>query len=136
MLSILFLKGGILIFSEATGSVIKLTINGVFRTTEQLENTLPITLNIFLIPLLSAIITGLFKNRSIQLFLSKILIALILLFIILLAFYSFSIINKYDASLTPGFKMMIPVIQLILAFLAYRGIKKDDDLVKSYDRLR
>jgi len=30
----------------------------------------------------------------------------------------------------------VPVIQLILVALAYRGIKKDDDLVKSYDRLR
>jgi hypothetical protein len=30
----------------------------------------------------------------------------------------------------------MPVIQLILSILAFRGIKKDDQLVKSYDRLR
>ena len=33
-------------------------------------------------------------------------------------------------------RIVIPVVNLILLLLASRGIKKDDDLVKSYDRLR
>jgi hypothetical protein len=32
--------------------------------------------------------------------------------------------------------MALPFLQLIFSILAYRGIKKDDQLVKSYDRLR
>ena len=32
--------------------------------------------------------------------------------------------------------IVFPVISAILSFLAYRAIKKDDELVKSYDRLR
>ncbi len=35
-----------------------------------------------------------------------------------------------------NFRIVIPVVNLILLLLASRGIKKDDDLVKSYDRLR
>lgn len=34
------------------------------------------------------------------------------------------------------FPMIIPVVNIILLVLARRGIKKDDDLVKSADRLR
>ncbi len=136
LLSFLFLKGGILNFSEATGSVIKLTITGIFRNTELLVKTLPVTILSILIPLLASIIIFLYKKRGLQLLLVKVLMLLILVFILLLAFYSYSIAEKFNASLTPGVIMAIPLIQLILAFLAYRGIKKDEDLVKSYDRLR
>lgn len=136
VLSILFLTGGIIDFSDEAGSVIKFTFNGISGASELLEKTLPITFLIILIPLLSAIIIFLFKNRRVQLMLGKVLIALILAFIITLAVYSYLVTERYNADITPGFKMAIPVIQLILAYLAYRGIKKDDDLVKSYDRLR
>ena len=32
--------------------------------------------------------------------------------------------------------MVIPAVAIVLSFLAIRGIKKDEKLVKSYDRLR
>jgi hypothetical protein len=35
-----------------------------------------------------------------------------------------------------GLGMYLPVIALAFTFLANRGIKKDEDLVKSVDRLR
>jgi len=65
-----------------------------------------------------------------------VLITLIILFIIAIAAYSVIISGKYDASVNPVFNTSIPLMQFALAVLAYRGIKKDDDLVKSYDRLR
>ncbi len=34
------------------------------------------------------------------------------------------------------FPMIFPIVNIILLVLAHRGIKKDDDLVKSADRLR
>ena len=66
----------------------------------------------------------------------RILILLVIAFIIASVLYSYIILTKYNAEIIPGFKMVIPVIQLILSILAYRGIRKDDALVKSYDRLR
>jgi hypothetical protein len=47
-----------------------------------------------------------------------------------------SIVTKFDAEIIPGFKMILPVLILITSILALRGIRKDDRLVKSYDRLR
>jgi hypothetical protein len=35
-----------------------------------------------------------------------------------------------------SFTAFLPVLAMILSFLAFRNIKKDDDLVKSIDRLR
>ncbi len=136
LLSFLFLKNEILAFSDETGSVIKFTINGLSGVPEPLVKTLPATILIVLIPVLSALIIFLFKNRSLQLILCKMLLSLISVLIIALVIYSCTIIGKYNAELVPGFKMGLPVIQLIFGYLAYRGIKKDDDLVKSYDRLR
>jgi hypothetical protein len=56
--------------------------------------------------------------------------------IIISIYYSYSVINRFDTKIIPGFKMVLPVLVFLFTLLAYRGIKKDDRLVKSYDRLR
>jgi len=136
LLSFLFLKGGIVNFSAPADSVIKVTFSGIFRATELLERNLLIPIFIIIVPVFSAVIIFLFKKRGVQLTLVKILMALISVFIFALGYYTYLVITRYNASITPGIKMVIPVIQLFLTYLAYRGIKKDDDLVRSYDRLR
>jgi hypothetical protein len=97
---------------------------------------MPITILIPVIAALSFSIIFFFKNRSLQLLLSKILIALITILILVSGYYSYIIISQMDGAIVPGIKMVLPVIMLILSVLAFRGIKKDDQLVKSYDRLR
>jgi uncharacterized membrane protein YidH (DUF202 family) len=57
-------------------------------------------------------------------------------FVIASIHVSFNIVSKFEARIIPGFKMILPILILIISILAYRGIKKDDQLVKSYDRLR
>jgi hypothetical protein len=42
----------------------------------------------------------------------------------------------YAADVEWGFRMFIPLLVLILGTLALKGIKKDENLVRSYDRLR
>jgi hypothetical protein len=141
LLSIVFLWGDIINYSEVADSAIKLTFSTISRETEMqssvmVQRVLPLSILIILIPLLSMFTIFIYKRRTIQLVLAKILVALISLYIIALAGYSFFIINNYEAEIILGFKMLIPLVQLICSYLAYRGIKKDDDLVKSYDRLR
>jgi len=141
ILSVVFFGGGIINFSEPTGTAIKVTLRGIMQeeglqSSAVIQNVLPLTILIILIPVLSMVTIFIFNKRAKQLILSKILLALISVFIIALAIYSYFILNKYDAELTLGYKMIIPVMQLFLSYLAYRGIRKDDDLVKSYDRLR
>jgi hypothetical protein len=141
VLSLLFLKGGILSFINEAGESIKLVYGGILKTagnnaTELIDNSLVLQVLIIIIPVLALVTIFLFKKRTIQILLSGILIALISFFIIVCGFYGYQIITKYNGELVPGVKMVLPLIMLILAILAFRGIKKDDQLVKSYDRLR
>jgi len=141
LLSLLFLKGSFLSFIEKSGSVIKVTFNGIIRDTggqgfEQIEKLLPVSSLIILIPVLSLLTIFFFKKRKIQLWLALSVIILIVGFIFVLIYYSWIVITEYNAEIVPGFKMVIPVLMLIFSVLAYRGIRKDDRLVRSYDRLR
>jgi hypothetical protein len=141
LVSILFLKGPFLTFFDKSGSEIKLTFSGIFKfavnaDTFKMGESWPLLVMVVLIPLLSLVIIFFYKNRSFQLLLSGILILLVSVFIGVSLVYTYTIISQNDAAFSSWYKLIIPAIQLMLSFLAYRGIKKDDNLVKSYDRLR
>ena len=141
LLSLLFLKGSFLSFIDKSGSVIKLTFKGIAKVAggqgqELIEKLLPVSALIILVPVFSLITIFIFKNRKIQLWLASSVIILNIIFIIVSIYYSWLVITEYDADIVPGFKMVIPLLMLVFAVLAYRGIRKDDNLVKSYDRLR
>ncbi len=141
LLSSLLIPGSFLNFTEKTGSVIRVSFNEVVRdnagkATELLEKLMPLSVLIVLIPVISLATIFFFKKRKFQLQLSRLLIFLAGILVIAYIHVSFRIVSKFDAGLIPGFKMILPVLILILSILAYRGIRKDDQLVKSYDRLR
>lgn len=141
LISLLLFKGNFLVFTENTGFVINVTFNGIFRDTNgqgivMIERLLPLSVLIVLIPVLSLVTIFFFKKRVIQLWLSKVLIGLLSMFILVSCFYIYLIVSKYSGQIIPGIKMVIPLVLLILSILAFRGIRKDDELVKSYDRLR
>ncbi len=89
-----------------------------------------------LILILSVTALFLFKKRKIQLKLAGVIILLIIVFIGLMLYHLFWVAGKYQADLVPGYKMFIPLLILVFGILAYRGIKRDENLVRSYDRLR
>lgn len=72
-----------------------------------------------------------FTNRVLQYKLSNILM---LLNIILLA--SFFLLNFYDGAVSFSFGAFLPVLGIAFAFLAAHFIKKDEQLVRSADRIR
>jgi peptidoglycan/LPS O-acetylase OafA/YrhL len=141
LLSLLFLKGSFLNFIDKSGSVIKVTFKGIIgdkggEGVELIEKLLPLSAFMILIPALSLVTILLFKNRKIQLWFSLSLIIIVVGLIIISILYSSIVITQYDANIIPGFKIIIPVMLLVFALLAYRGIRKDDRLIKSFDRLR
>jgi len=141
LISLLLLKGNLIIFSDKTGQSIKVAFNGVFSNNAGqgvvlIEKLIPLSGLIILIPIISVATLLIFKYRKIQLRLSLFLIVLSTFLLIAFLHISLRLISKFDASIVPGFKMILPLIILILSILTYRGIKKDDNLVKSYDRLR
>jgi hypothetical protein len=91
--------------------------------------TLTFSVLTILIPILSLIIIFLYSKRKIQITLTKLLRALIIIFSCV-SCYIIYLFGSWD------YKNVIPVFQLLFAVLAYLSIKRDDNLVKSYDRLR
>jgi len=80
----------------------------------------------------SLICIFLFKNRKLQMNVNFGIIILCIILTGLAAYFSFG--TGVAASF--GIGLFIPIIAITFCFLAYRGIKSDDDLVKSSNRLR
>ncbi len=140
-LSGFLVNGSVLNFVSKTGTEIKVTFIEVIKSTggqgiEVIEKLLPFGILILSIPVISLITIFLYKNRKIQLRLTLVLIILTATLLVAYFHISLSVIGKFEAQFVPGFKMVLPVLMLIFSILAYRGIRKDDQLVKSYDRLR
>jgi hypothetical protein len=140
-ISILFHKGSIINFTRAQDSRFRIAFNGIFTnagTQEQilLEKLPYLEAIIILIPVLSLITIFLYKKRKIQLWFALSVVILSALLIIVLAYNSFIIIKNYDAQIGPVLKMIFPFLILAFAILAYMGIKKDDRIVRSYERMR
>lgn len=136
----LFLKGNILKFSGGNDSTFLLNIRGIYEVTSDniflLYSTFPLLLLSVLLPAGSLMAIFLFRRRKIQMKLTLILISTDLLLILTSAIYIFNFIKQNDVIVIPGLRMFIPVVNFFLLILAYRGIKKDENLVRSYDRLR
>ena len=89
-----------------------------------------------------SIIIFLYKNRPLQIKLSKFLMLLLTLELAALFFYSdaaksfLSQTPKDQVSISYKIGIVIPVISIVFTYLTIRFIKKDDELVRSADRLR
>ncbi|WP_299767435.1 DUF4293 domain-containing protein [uncultured Dokdonia sp.] len=96
----------------------------------------PIILGLFaLSAVLSFIIIFLYKKRQNQFVLGR--LTIILNFVLLgVLVYRSQILSGGTAVLEKGIGMIIPLISIVLLALANKAIKRDEDLVKSVDRLR
>jgi len=93
------------------------------------------------IQLLALVIIFLYKNRQLQMKLAKLNILLIALEIAAIVIYSDTVKTAIgptanDVVVNFKFGAIIPVLSLILTYLAIHFIKKDDKLVRAADRLR
>ena len=84
---------------------------------------------------LSLITIFLYKNRKLQFVLGRINILLNFILLGVFVYWSLTISGETMVS-EKGIGMLIPVISIVLLVLANKAIKKDEDLVKSVDRLR
>ena len=107
-----------------------------------LKSNIGLAVMSIIITLLSGIIIFLYKNRPLQIKLSKFLILLLALELAALFFYSDAaksfLTDPTEEQVSISYKIgvVIPIISLIFAYLTIRFIKKDDELVRSADRLR
>ncbi|MFM2207666.1 MAG: hypothetical protein RL213_1641 [Bacteroidota bacterium] len=78
----------------------------------------------------------LFRNRNLQLRLANVNLLLICILIGLLFFLADTLGSTSNAPISYRYGSYLPLIQLIFTFLASRAIRKDEELVRSADRLR
>ena len=81
----------------------------------------------------------LFKNRKLQINLAQINLLLHALYYVLVYYIiNNALIINDESFVSPQYKFnfYFPVISFVLIFLALKAIKKDDNLVKSVDRIR
>jgi len=133
-------RGGIIDFINREGQKYFTGFSGISKLNELghevIIRSVPLEILIILILLLSVISILSFKSRRIQKIVTLMVIGFSICLIILVSYYSYFLVKNYNAELVPGIKMFFPLIILISVVLAYRGISKDENLVKSYDRLR
>ncbi len=84
---------------------------------------------------LSLVSIFIFKNRKLQFVLGRINILLNFFLLGVFVYWSLSLPGEMDIS-EKGIGMFLPIISIVFLVLANKAIKKDEDLVKSVDRLR
>jgi hypothetical protein len=85
--------------------------------------------------ILSFVTIFLFKDRKLQFVLGRIIILINLFLLGLLIYVSLTLPGEASVS-EKGIGMFLPIFAILLLVLANKAIKKDEDLVKSVDRLR
>jgi hypothetical protein len=136
----LLIPGSFLRFSDEKGTDYLIGFTGLFKSEAGSQDLLarlyPMAIIVLIIIALSLISIFLFKKRTIQKVLAIVIILLSCILIITLAYSSYELISDFNVEVVPTVKMVIPFIIPLTAYMAYRGISRDEDLVKSYDRLR
>ncbi len=130
-------------FTEGSESYV-LNFLGLSITTNgknfQPVNSMVVTAFSALTLILPIVSIFLYKNRSNQVKLANINLAISGGLFAMVLFYVLGIGNfietQNEITTAYGVSMVIPLIQLVLTYLAINNIKKDEKLIKSLDRLR
>ena len=86
--------------------------------------------------ILSIISVFLFKKRQNQFVLGRLNIISNLILFVLLFYRSLNLSGENLSFSEKGIGIFLPIISIVLLVLANKAIKRDEDLVKSVDRLR
>jgi len=84
---------------------------------------------------LSVITIFMYKNRKSQFVMGRLNIILNFILLGLFVYQSLNLSGETNVS-EKGIGMFLPIVSIVLLVLANKAIKKDEDLVKSVDRLR
>ncbi len=94
-----------------------------------------VTISYYMGSLLALLAIFLFKNRQLQFVLGRVNILINLFLVGALIYLSLNLPGETVVS-EKGIGMFLPVVAILFLVLANKAIKKDEDLVKSVDRLR
>lgn len=120
--------------------IVQLYARGYHSSLDRLYELMPtymlmITLGLHLVVAIAALL--LFKNRGLQIKLAAGAAVTLIAFFGLMFYYAEAMVEATGAiGVDYGLGTFLPAISLILIWMALKAIKKDEELVKSVDRLR
>ena len=127
-------SGGLILFINLWKTTKEeIFIVNLFTEEETILKLVP--LMFFTASILSFLTIFIFKNRKLQFVLGRIIILINLFLLGLLIYLSLNLSGEASVS-EKGIGMFLPVIAIFLIVLANKAIKRDENLVKSVDRLR
>ncbi|MCK5137049.1 MAG: DUF4293 domain-containing protein [Bacteroidales bacterium] len=135
----LFLFTGPLALITLEGGELILKNSGVFDMEGMKMDvaTWPLTLFFILVAVLIFLTIFSYKNRVRQMRLCVFLMLLNAGMVVLVFYYIYFIRMKFDGLQTiHQWRIVLPAIAIILIYLAFRRIRRDELLVKAYDRIR
>lgn len=133
----LMLTGDLISLTAGNGTVFSMNFMGMGEQDgEIIQRLWPMTAILAAVPLLALVSVFLYRNRTLQMRFTMMVLLLSLGTIILGAFYLLMFDRKIDVTIIWRIRSLFPLISAILAWLAYRAILKDEIRVRSYDRLR
>ena len=138
VLAILMLTGPIADFTTQSG-VLTLKHSGIYNQVgEKMElATWPLSLLFFLVSILSFLNIFSYKSRVRQMRLCIFLMLLSFGMIGIMLYYTWVTGNKFESTQTLfQWRFVIPPICIVLLYLAFRGIRRDELMVKAYERIR
>ena len=101
-----------------------------------IEHSTPLAI-LYLLTLMLIISTiFLYKLRPVQMKLCFINIILTIICVGLTLVYLFIVYSDFKANVQFKLFALLPFVSVFFLYMAYRGIKKDEELVKSVDRIR
>jgi hypothetical protein len=98
--------------------------------------TVPMFVVLLIVSSLAFLGIFLFRRRALQMRLCSFCIILLVCWYALYAFYIYKQGNGLEASFRPGWAAALPFCSIVLLYLAFRGVLKDEMLVNSPYRLR
>lgn len=138
VLAILMLTGSIADFSTESG-VLSMKHSGIYNQAgEKLElATWPLSFFFIAVSILSFLNIFSYKNRIRQMRLCIFLILLSVGMVGIMLYYTWVTGTKFESTQTLyQWRFVIPPICIVLLYLAFRGIRKDELMVKAYERIR
>lgn len=96
-------------------------------------STIPLFILLTVISGINFIVIFLYKNRQFQM---KLCVLNLVFIVGLSALIIFHLVSISASEINYSWGLIIPVVILILIILAYLGVRKDEKLVKSLDRIR
>ena len=123
-----------------SGDVVRLYSHGLYNITQNTSmhlNTLVLAVLVIATTLINLIVIFIYKRRVLQMRLCVYNILLTLALLGVHLYFHFMLKKNLSIS-SSAFTVaaIFPVVNIILIFQAFRSIRRDDLLIKSYDRLR